>query len=170
MVRRSDASVDSRRSLSRSSARRRHAEPGRDARPLVTLVASQVRIAANTVHPRAPVAIVPPKSTHVQTNVNAVGRVNCSYLPASGLLLDVRLQKRSGSGSWTTQSTTTTILADTPTFARTSEAMPCVDGTFRTQARVWASGPRGQAAIWSLWATGYSVTITCGVGGGSGSW
>ena len=112
----------------------------------------------------------PHKSTHVQTNINAVGRVDCSYAPLSGLLLDVRLQKRSSSGSWSTQATTTRILDDTPTFARTSEAMPCVNGTFRTQARVLAAGPRGQAAVWSLWATGYNVTITCGVGGGSGSW
>lgn len=101
------------------------------------------------------------KSTHQNTRINAVGRVECTYNPSVGPDIDVRLRKRTSSGSWTTMSTSTAVLGSGNDWIRVSESMPCQSGTYRTEARGYSSGPNGQAATWSLWSVGFTKTISC---------
>jgi hypothetical protein len=43
-----------------------------------------------------------------------------------------------------------------------SESLPCKSGTYMTEARAFSSGPKGQLPVWSLWAFGNTVSISCG--------
>lgn len=99
----------------------------------------------------------PHASRHELGRLNAIGWVRCSYNPAGALKLEVRVQRQNWLGGWYSVPTTRTILDHTSYYVRHSQSKGCVSGTYRTQARAYAVGPRGEAARWSLWAPASSA-------------
>jgi hypothetical protein len=112
----------------------------------------------------AGVCLVQAQNVHLSkhsgyTRLNSIGSVSCTYDPIGPLLLEVRMRKLVG-GSWTTVSTTPSILNDTTTYVRHSRSRGCSTGTYRTESRAYASGPLGQPPVWSYWAVGYTTNVT----------
>lgn len=102
----------------------------------------------------------PHRSGHVRGQNNALGEVTCTYVPAGPLQLQAKVQRKSGS-TWVDQTTSLSVLTNTASHKRHSRSWGCVNGTYRTLARAYAGGPNGQPPVWSLWAVGHTVSITC---------